>query len=58
MSILWRVLIAVFCCLIAWNLIPLVAAFLDLGLSATVLGIIKWCIIGIAGFYILRGVKW
>jgi len=54
-GILWRVLIAVVCCLVAYALIPPVARVIGFPLTGDVMQIVKIVIAALAVFYILRG---
>ncbi len=57
-GILWRIIIAVVSCLLAYLLIPPVCRVIGVTLSGDVETILKVCIAGIALFYILRGTTW
>jgi len=54
-GILWRVIIAVVACVLAYLLIPPVAHVIGFPISGDVMLILKICIAGIAVYYILRG---
>ncbi len=54
-GILWRVLIAVVCCLLAFALIPPVARVIGFDITGDVMLIVRVCIAGIAALYIIRG---
>jgi hypothetical protein len=54
-GILWRVVVAVLSCLIAYALIPPVSRIIGFPLDGDVLLVLKICIGAIALFYILRG---
>lgn len=52
---LWRILIAVLCVVLAYALIPPVSRIIGFPLTSDVLLVIRVCIAGIAAFYVLRG---
>ena len=52
---LWRVLIAIVCCILAFQLIPPVARIIGFELTGDVMQVIRICIAGLAALYILRG---
>ena len=54
-SLLWRVIIAVICCLLAFALIPPVCNVVGFKLDSDIYTILKICIGGLAVLYILRG---
>ncbi len=54
-ALLWRVLIAILCCVLAWALIPPVLRIVGLNLDGDVLLVLRICIGGLALLYILRG---
>jgi hypothetical protein len=54
-GILWRVLIAIVCVLVAFALIPPVARIIGFDLSADVMLVVRICVAGLAVLYILRG---
>lgn len=54
-ALLWRVIIAVVCVLLAFALIPPVLDVFGFPASGSVLQILRICIGGIALLYILRG---
>ena len=53
MAILWRIIIAVVCVILALALLEPVASFLGLPLAGDALRILKICITGIAVLYVL-----
>lgn len=54
-ALLWRVLIAVICVVLAWALIPPVFRVIGFELNSDILLILRICIGGLAILYILRG---
>lgn len=54
-GILWRVLIAVVCCLLAFALIPPVARLIGFSVNGDLMTVLKIVIGGLAVLYILRG---
>lgn len=54
-GMLWRLLIAAICVVLAYALIPAVIELLGVPVSAPLLTIIRVCIAGLAVFYVLRG---
>lgn len=57
-SLLWRVLIAVVCVLLAFALIPPLLRIFGLDVSGDVLTVVRLCIGGLAVLYIFTGPKW
>ena len=54
-GILWRILIAIVACVLAFQLIPPVCRIIGFDLSADVMLVVRICIAGLAVLYILRG---
>lgn len=54
-AILWRILIAAFCVVLAFLLIPAFVALIGFPVSAPLMTIIRVCIAGLALLYVLRG---
>lgn len=54
-GILWRLLIAVLCVVLAVALIPPVSRILGIPIDGDVLLVVRICIAGLAAFYVLRG---
>ena len=54
-AILWRVLIAAICCVLAFMVIPAFVHLIGFPMSEDLLVIIKVCIAGLALLYVLRG---
>lgn len=54
-GILWRVIIAVIACVLAFTLIPPVCRIVGFQMSGDVYLVLKVCIGALAVFYILRG---
>jgi hypothetical protein len=54
-ALLWRVLVAVVCVLIAFALIPPVLRVFQLGISADVMTIVNICVGGLALLYVIKG---
>ncbi len=54
-GILWRLIIAVICCVLAFQLIPAVADVIGFTISGSLFKIIQICIAGLAVFYIIGG---
>ena len=54
-AILWRILIAAICVVLAFVLIPAFVELIGFPMSAPLLTIIKVCVAGLALLYVLRG---
>jgi hypothetical protein len=54
-AILWRVLIAAICVVLAFLLIPAFADLIGFPVSGPLLVIVKVCVAGLALLYVLRG---
>lgn len=57
-ALLWRVLIAVVCVLLAFALIPPLLRIFGLDVGGDVLTVVRVCIGGLAVLYILTGARW
>lgn len=54
-ALLWRIIIAVVCVLLAFALLPLLFDLVGFPASGTALQIIRICIAGLAVLYVLKG---
>ncbi len=54
-ALIWRVIIAIFCCIIAFALIPPVFRIIGFEMTSDLMIILRVCIAGLAILYILRG---
>lgn len=54
-GILFRVVVTVVALVIFWNILGPLCALLGLPLNTNAVTVIRWCVAGLACFYILKG---
>ena len=54
-ALLWRVIIAVICCVLTFALMPPVFRLMGIGLDGDLLLVLRICVGGIALLYVVKG---